>query len=144
MILFQLYFEVAPERAEEFESTFAKVFLPALSRQQGFRHCKLLRTFPASVTKEIEATPSDYNYQANFVFESEELRRNWAKSADHDVAFAPVSVDERGERGRLARTGVTDNTHDPPRARGGVAEYRDLLDAEHLPAVRRDLLDGGW
>ena len=87
MILFQLYFEVAPEQIEQFESTFAKVFLPALSRQQGFKHCKLLRSFPPTVTAEIEALPSDYNYQANFVFESEELRRNWAKSADHDVAW---------------------------------------------------------
>jgi heme-degrading monooxygenase HmoA len=87
MILFQLYFEVAADKTEEFESTFAEVFLPALSRQQGFKHCKLLRTFAPSVSAEIEARTDEFNYQANFVFESEQLRRNWAKSADHDVAW---------------------------------------------------------
>ena len=87
MILFQLYFDVAPEKTQEFERAFREVFLPALSRQQGFKHCKLLQSFSPEVTAEIQALPSDYNYQANFVFESEQLRRNWAKSADHDVAW---------------------------------------------------------
>ena len=87
MILFQLYFEVAPEKTQEFESAFAEVFLPALSRQKGFKHCKLLRTFAPSVSAEIQARTDEFNYQANFVFESEALRRKWATSADHDVAW---------------------------------------------------------
>ena len=37
MILFQLYFDVPDNKRSEFESTYAEVFQPALSRQQGFQ-----------------------------------------------------------------------------------------------------------
>lgn len=91
MILFQLYFEVAPERAGEFESTFAEVFLPALRRQRGFRHCKLLRSYAPPASAEIQALNDDFNYQCNFAFESEQLRRQWAASADHDLAWPALA-----------------------------------------------------
>jgi heme-degrading monooxygenase HmoA len=87
MILFQLYFEVAPEKAQEFESTFREVFLPALSSQQGFKSARLFRTYSAAITEEIGARSDEFNYQCNFIFESEELRRRWAKSEIHDVAW---------------------------------------------------------
>ena len=92
MILFQLLFEVADDKKAEFEKTYAQVFEPALKKQKGFQNVKLIRFYPPAVAAEIEATPTEINYQINFVFASEADRRVWAKSADHDVAWPKLSV----------------------------------------------------
>ncbi|HTM45949.1 MAG TPA: antibiotic biosynthesis monooxygenase [Polyangiaceae bacterium] len=92
MIQFQLLFQVADDKAAAFENTFFEVFQPALSRQPGFISAKLLRLFSATAQKEIEASPSEFNYQVNFFFESEEARRRWSKCADHDVAWPKFSA----------------------------------------------------
>jgi heme-degrading monooxygenase HmoA len=91
MILFQLLFEVADDKKAEFEKTFAQVFEPALKKQKGFQNVKLIRFYAPAVAAEIEATPTEINYQINFVFDSEASRRVWAKSADHDVAWPKLS-----------------------------------------------------
>ena len=87
MILFQLHFEVAEDRCQEFERTYAEVFAPAVSRRDGFVNSKLIRFYSPQQTQEIEASITEYNYQVNFVFESEALRRRWAASKDHDVVW---------------------------------------------------------
>jgi heme-degrading monooxygenase HmoA len=92
MILFQLLFEVPDTKRTEFEETYATVFLPALSRQQGFQNARLLRLYPPATVAEIGAAPTEHNYQINFVFESEQARRKWAASADHDVAWPRLSA----------------------------------------------------
>jgi hypothetical protein len=92
MILFQIYFEVADDKREAFERAYAEVFAPALGRQAGFGGARLMRVFPASVIAEIEGEPTSYNYQVNFVFASEEARRKWVASVDHDVAWPKISV----------------------------------------------------
>ncbi|HET6279446.1 MAG TPA: DUF4286 family protein [Polyangia bacterium] len=91
MILFQLHFDVADERRQEFEKTYNEVFEPAVSRQEGFKNAKLIRFYPPDQVREIEASPTQYNYQVNFVFESEALRRRWAATAEHDVAWPRLS-----------------------------------------------------
>jgi heme-degrading monooxygenase HmoA len=91
MILFQLLFEVADDKRGEFEKTFTQVFEPALKRQKGFQNVKLIRFYPPAQAAEIEATPTEINYQINFVFDSEASRRVWSKSADHDVAWPKLS-----------------------------------------------------
>ncbi|HEX3696316.1 MAG TPA: hypothetical protein VH374_13115 [Polyangia bacterium] len=91
MILFQLQFEVAPERQNEFEAAFARIFLPALSKQKGFISARFSRLYSAAAMAEIEAPPTEFNYQVNFVFQSEALRRVWAASPDHDVAWPAFS-----------------------------------------------------
>jgi hypothetical protein len=91
MILFQLSFEVAPERQAEFEKSFANDFLPALRKQNGFVSARFIRLYAASQIAAIEAAPTEFNYQVNFVFQSETLRRAWAASADHDVAWPKFS-----------------------------------------------------
>jgi heme-degrading monooxygenase HmoA len=91
MILFELHFQVDPQTRAEFEKTVAEVFLPAISKQKGFQSFKLLRLYSADVVAEIEASPTEYDYQINFTFESEAARRDWAKSADHDVAWPKLS-----------------------------------------------------
>jgi heme-degrading monooxygenase HmoA len=92
MILFQLLFEVADDRAAEFEKTFNEVFAPALSRQKGFQSVRFFRFYSKAQAAEIEASPTEYNYQVNFVFASEADRRVWAKSPDHDVAWPKISA----------------------------------------------------
>jgi heme-degrading monooxygenase HmoA len=91
MILFQLLFEVADDKKAEFEKTYAQVFEPALKKQKGFQNVKLIRFYAPAQAAEIEATPTEINYQINFVFDSEASRRVWSKSADHDVAWPKLS-----------------------------------------------------
>jgi len=91
MILFQILFDVAEDKRVEFEKTYAEIFEPALGRQQGFLGSKLLRLYPAAWIQEIEAAPTEYNYQFNFIFDAEQSRRRWAVSKDHDVAWPKVS-----------------------------------------------------
>jgi hypothetical protein len=91
MILFQLYFDVTRETTAQFLSTYDEVFLPALRRQRGFRHAKLLCTYDADVSTAIGAATNEFNYQVNFVFETEDLRRRWSVSADHDVAWPKLA-----------------------------------------------------
>ncbi len=91
MILFELHFQVAPQNRAAFESAYAEVFAPAISKQNGLQSLKLLRLYAPEVVAEIEASPTDYDYQINFTFESEAARRVWATSADHDVAWPKLS-----------------------------------------------------
>jgi heme-degrading monooxygenase HmoA len=92
MILFELHFQVEPEKRAEFETAFAEVFAPALSRQKGFQSLKLLRLYEPEAVAEISASATEYQYQINFTFESEAARRVWATSADHDVAWPKLSA----------------------------------------------------
>jgi heme-degrading monooxygenase HmoA len=91
MILFELHFQVDVARRAEFESAFAEIFAPAISKQKGFQSLKLLRLYSPSAIAEIEASPTEYDYQINFTFESEAARRVWATSAEHDVAWPKLS-----------------------------------------------------
>jgi hypothetical protein len=91
VILFQILFDVADDKRAEFEKGYAEIFEPALGRQKGFLGSKLLRLYPAAWIQEIEAAPTEYNYQFNFTFDAEESRRQWAVSKDHDVAWPKIS-----------------------------------------------------
>jgi heme-degrading monooxygenase HmoA len=91
MILFQLHFEVADDKRAEFETTYKQVFEPALRKQKGFQNVKLLRFYAPGLAAEIEASPTEINYQINFVFDSEASRRVWSKSPEHDVAWPKLS-----------------------------------------------------
>jgi hypothetical protein len=92
MILFQLYFQVSEENYREFEATYTQVFEPALRRQKGMQSVRFLRRYSAARIQEIEGLFTEYNYQVNFVFDSEENRRTWATSPDHDVAWPKISA----------------------------------------------------
>lgn len=92
MILFELSFQVAPLNRQAFENVFAEVFQPALARQEGFISVQLVRVFEASAAREIQALPTEDDYRVLFNFESEALRRKWAKSADHDLAWPKLSA----------------------------------------------------
>lgn len=92
MILFELHFQVEPQNKAAFESAYAEVFAPAISRQKGFQSLKLLRLYGPELIAEIGASPTEHDYQINFTFESEAARRVWATSPDHDVAWPKLSA----------------------------------------------------
>lgn len=92
MIMFQLSFEVSEDKRAAFEETYHTVFEPALSRQEGFLGATFTRLYAPAVVAEINAAPSEFNYQVVFRFESEAKRRVWATSPDHDVAWPKLSA----------------------------------------------------
>ena len=91
-MLLQIYFDVSAENAGAFERMYQQVYVLALRKQQGYLNSKLLRLYPPQVTQEIEATPTEFNYQIELVFDTEENRRRWAASADHSAAW-PQAVE---------------------------------------------------
>ena len=86
-MLLQIYFEVPPSGGSDFEKMYAEVYVPALKKQQGYLSSKLLRLFPPDVAGEIEAAKTDFNYQMELVFDTEENRRLWVASDEHQVAW---------------------------------------------------------
>ena len=92
MILFELHFQVDPQKRADFEQAYAEIFAPAISKQLGFQSLKLLRLYAPEQLAEIEASSTEYEYQISFTFESEAARRVWATSPDHDVAWPKLSA----------------------------------------------------
>ena len=90
-ILLQIYFKVAKERASDFEKMFAESYVPALRKQHGYIRSALLRLFPENLSKEIEATETEFNYQMELVFDTEENRRKWVASREHATAWPLAS-----------------------------------------------------
>jgi hypothetical protein len=55
--------------------------------QRGYLGSKLLRLFPADIAKTIEAEPTTYNYQIQISFDTEENRKRWVASDQHQIAW---------------------------------------------------------
>lgn len=86
-MLLQIYFKVSEENGQAFEDMFRDVYVPAMQVQKGYIGSRLLRLFPPEVHKEINARETEFTYQMNLVFDTEENRRKWAASDEHQVAF---------------------------------------------------------
>ena len=87
MILLQIYFEIEPDKAKDFETMYAETYVPAMKKQQGYQGSTLLRLFPPEVCREIESADTEFNYQMELVFDTEENRRKWVASEEHQVAW---------------------------------------------------------
>lgn len=87
MIVLQIYFALSPEQAPAFEEMYATQYVPALQKQQGYQGSRLLRLFPPAMAAEIDARPTDFTYQMELTFDTEEQRRRWAASAEHSVVW---------------------------------------------------------
>jgi mannose-6-phosphate isomerase-like protein (cupin superfamily) len=83
----QMDFVVTKENAEAFEKMYYSVYVPAMTVQQGYLGSKLLRLFPEALSKEIQAEPTTYNYQIQISFDTEENRRKWVASSQHQIAW---------------------------------------------------------
>ncbi len=88
MILLQIYFEIAPERNADFEKMYEDVYVPAMRKQQGYLGSKLLRIYAPAVSRAIQAAPSEFNYQMELMFDTEENRVKWVASQEHVDAWA--------------------------------------------------------
>jgi heme-degrading monooxygenase HmoA len=87
MMLLQIYFEVPKEKADDFEKMYIESYVPALRKQKGYIGSKLLKLFPKEVAEEIEAAPTEFNYQMNLIFDTEENRRLWVASEEHQAVW---------------------------------------------------------
>lgn len=90
-MVLQMDFVVAKENAEAFEKMYYSIYVPAMTVQPGYLESKLLRLFPENVSKEIQAEPTNYNYQVQISFDTEENRRKWVASAEHQIAWPAAS-----------------------------------------------------
>lgn len=87
MMLLQIYFEIAPEGAAAFQAMYENQYAPALQKQAGYQRSRLLRLFPPQVATEIEAAPTEFTFQMELEFDSEENRRRWVASPEHSVLW---------------------------------------------------------
>ena len=91
-MLLQIYFEVEADKTSEFEQMYQEAYVPAMQERTGYEGSRLLRLFPAPVTAEIKAEETPFNYQMELVFDTEENRREWAASDDHQKVW-PMAQD---------------------------------------------------
>ncbi|MBK9488229.1 MAG: cupin domain-containing protein [Haliscomenobacter sp.] len=90
-VALQMDFVVPKENAEAFEKVYYSIYVPAMTVQKGYRSSKLLRLFPEPLAKEIQAEPTTHNYQVQISFATEQDRRNWVKSKEHQIAWPAAS-----------------------------------------------------
>jgi mannose-6-phosphate isomerase-like protein (cupin superfamily)/heme-degrading monooxygenase HmoA len=86
-MVLQMDFVVTKENGEAFEKMYHSIYVPAMTVQRGYLGSKLLRLFPADIAKTIEAEPTTYNYQIQISFDTEENRKRWVASDQHQIAW---------------------------------------------------------
>ena len=86
-MVLQMDFIVAKENAVAFEKMYNSIYVPAMTVQKGYISSKLLRLYPENVATEIEAEPTSFNYQIQISFDTEENRRKWVASDQHQIAW---------------------------------------------------------
>ena len=88
----QMDFVVTKENAEAFEKMYTSIYVPAMTVQPGYLESKLLRLYPDSVARQIQAEPTTYNYQIQISFATEEARRKWVASPQHQIAWPAAAA----------------------------------------------------
>jgi mannose-6-phosphate isomerase-like protein (cupin superfamily) len=91
-MVLQMDFVVEKDKAEAFEKMYHSIYVPAMTVQQGYLESKLLKLYPEATAKEIEAEETTFNYQIQISFDTEENRRKWVASKQHDIAW-PAATD---------------------------------------------------
>jgi mannose-6-phosphate isomerase-like protein (cupin superfamily)/heme-degrading monooxygenase HmoA len=87
----QMDFVVPKENAEAFEKMYYSIYVPAMTVQPGYLGSKCLRLFSENIQKEIQAEPTNYNYQIQISFDTEDNRRAWVASPQHKIAWPAAS-----------------------------------------------------
>jgi mannose-6-phosphate isomerase-like protein (cupin superfamily) len=83
----QMDFVVAKENAEAFEKMYHSIYVPAMTVQQGYLESKLLRIYADSLATAIQGEKTNYNYQIQISFDTEQNRRRWVASPQHQIAW---------------------------------------------------------
>ena len=86
-MVLQMDFVVTKENSEAFEKMYYSIYVPAMTVQKGYLSSKLLRFYPENIAKEIQSEASEYNYQVQISFDTEENRRRWVGSDQHKIAW---------------------------------------------------------
>jgi mannose-6-phosphate isomerase-like protein (cupin superfamily)/heme-degrading monooxygenase HmoA len=87
----QMDFVVPKENAEAFENMYHSIYVPAMIVQKGYLGSKLLRLFSDDVAKTIQAEATPFNYSIQIFFDTEENRRKWVASDQHQIAWPAAS-----------------------------------------------------
>ena len=90
-IVLQMDFIVAKENSTAFEKMYHTIYVPAMTVQQGYLGSKMLRLFPDEAARAIEAEATAYNYQIQISFDTEENRKKWVASTQHQIAWPAAS-----------------------------------------------------
>ncbi len=90
-MVLQMDFVVPRENAEAFEKMYHSIYVPAMIVQQGYLGSTLLRLFPDDVAKTIQAEATTFNYSIQISFDTEENRRKWVASDQHQIAWPAAS-----------------------------------------------------
>ena len=90
-ILLQIYFKVTEKKASDFEKMYSDVYVPAMRKQAGYVGSTLLRIYTEKVSRGIQATSTEFNYQMELVFDTEVNRTKWVASKEHAVAWPAAS-----------------------------------------------------
>jgi mannose-6-phosphate isomerase-like protein (cupin superfamily) len=91
-IVLQMEFIVPKENGDAFEKMYHSIYVPAMTVQQGFLGSKLLRLFKDEAARAIEAEATVYNYQIQISFDTEENRKKWVASPQHQIAWPAASA----------------------------------------------------
>lgn len=83
MISLQIDFVITAENANKFIRMYRESYAPALRRQRGYLGSTLLRIYDDELASQIAAQQTDFNFQMELLFDTEENRQSWASSADH-------------------------------------------------------------
>jgi heme-degrading monooxygenase HmoA len=81
MIQLKIDLSVRAGNESKLEQTFREVFIPAISVQEGFDRVALLRQ-----------ADSESKYMIQLSFETEEQRRRWVASDEHQNAYPKISA----------------------------------------------------
>ncbi len=87
-IILQIYFKVEAATAGKFENMYLTSYRPALQKQDGYQGSRLLRIFDKTISTEISAAPTHFNYQIELEFGSEEARRAWVQTPEHNHVWS--------------------------------------------------------
>lgn len=90
MVTLHIYLTTKPGQGKALEQLYHEAYVPAISKQNGFRSTTLLRAYE-----------SENQYEIDIVFESETQRSAWAGSADHGETWPRVEAlcEEVGAQG---------------------------------------------
>ncbi len=79
MITLHIYLKLKPSQEARLEELYQKTYMPAIRRQEGFRHSQLLRPFEQGG-----------EYEIDIYFDTEELRERWANSPEHEEVWPQI------------------------------------------------------
>lgn len=92
MAKLQMFFEVEPANYAAFEKNYIDIYIPALRRQVGYLGSKLIRIFPADVSKRNGSPESKFTFEMELMFEKEEQRVAWTRTQEHDFAWRKTAA----------------------------------------------------